>query len=105
MEEQPIDARAFTAARLYASAFSPLSHKLIPTASVPPRADECEFVPEALLFAKERNDLLLNPVGELINAIGLEMHGHFSGKRPTALYYYRELQNLRDPLHFRASRR
>jgi transcriptional regulator with XRE-family HTH domain len=25
----------------------------------------------------------------------------FSGKRPTALYYYRELQNLRDPLHFR----
>ena len=23
------------------------------------------------------------------------------GKRPTALYYYRELQNLRDPLHFR----
>ena len=25
------------------------------------------------------------------------------GKRPTRLYYYRELQNLRDPLHFRAS--
>jgi transcriptional regulator with XRE-family HTH domain len=24
----------------------------------------------------------------------------FNGKRPTALYYYRELQNLRDPLHF-----
>jgi transcriptional regulator with XRE-family HTH domain len=24
-------------------------------------------------------------------------------RRPTALYYYRELQNLRDPLHFRAS--
>jgi transcriptional regulator with XRE-family HTH domain len=23
------------------------------------------------------------------------------GKRPTQLYYYRELQNLRDPLHFR----
>ncbi|HET8623853.1 MAG TPA: helix-turn-helix transcriptional regulator [Gemmatimonadales bacterium] len=23
------------------------------------------------------------------------------GKQPTALYYYRELQNLRDPLHFR----
>lgn len=23
-----------------------------------------------------------------------------NGKRPTALYYYRELQNLRDPLHF-----
>jgi transcriptional regulator with XRE-family HTH domain len=25
----------------------------------------------------------------------------FNGRRPTALYYYRELQNLRDPLHFR----
>jgi hypothetical protein len=24
----------------------------------------------------------------------------FKGKRPTLLYYYRELQNLRDPLHF-----
>jgi hypothetical protein len=23
------------------------------------------------------------------------------GSRPTALYYYRELQNLRDPLNFR----
>jgi hypothetical protein len=23
------------------------------------------------------------------------------GKRPTPLYFYRELQNLRDPLHFR----
>ena len=27
----------------------------------------------------------------------------FKGKRPTPLYYYRELQNLRDPLHFRAA--
>jgi transcriptional regulator with XRE-family HTH domain len=26
----------------------------------------------------------------------------FNGKQPTPLYYYRELQNLRDPLHFRA---
>ena len=26
----------------------------------------------------------------------------FKKKRPTPLYYYRELQNLRDPLHFRA---
>jgi len=24
----------------------------------------------------------------------------FQNKRPAALYYYRELQNLRDPLHF-----
>jgi len=28
----------------------------------------------------------------------------FKGKRPLALYYYRELQNLRDPLHFRTPR-
>ena len=26
----------------------------------------------------------------------------FNGKRPTPVYYYRELQNLRDPLHFSA---
>jgi transcriptional regulator with XRE-family HTH domain len=26
----------------------------------------------------------------------------FKGKRPTPLYFYRELQSLRDPLHFRA---
>src|SRR3989440_765891 len=29
----------------------------------------------------------------------------FTGKRPTSLYYYRELQSLRDPLHFRAENR
>lgn len=29
----------------------------------------------------------------------------FDGRRPSALYYYRELQSLRDPLHFVAERR
>jgi transcriptional regulator with XRE-family HTH domain len=29
----------------------------------------------------------------------------FNGKRPTPIYYYRELQNLRDPLHFRSENR
>ena len=29
----------------------------------------------------------------------------FNGKRPTSTYYYRELQSLRDPLHFRAGNR
>jgi transcriptional regulator with XRE-family HTH domain len=29
----------------------------------------------------------------------------FNGKRLTSLYYYRELQSLRDPLHFRAENR
>jgi transcriptional regulator with XRE-family HTH domain len=28
----------------------------------------------------------------------------FKDKRPAALYYYRELQNLRDPLHFQTNR-
>ena len=27
----------------------------------------------------------------------------FNGRHPTPLFYYRELQNLRDPLHFRDS--
>ena len=27
----------------------------------------------------------------------------FKGRRPSPLYYYRELQNLRDPMHFRAA--
>jgi transcriptional regulator with XRE-family HTH domain len=34
--------------------------------------------------------------------IGFLKELRFKGKRPTALYYYRELQNLRDPLHFQA---
>jgi transcriptional regulator with XRE-family HTH domain len=28
----------------------------------------------------------------------------FRSKRPNALYYYRELQNMRDPMHFRVAR-
>ena len=27
----------------------------------------------------------------------------FRGKQPSPIYYYRELQNLRDPLHFTAA--
>jgi hypothetical protein len=34
--------------------------------------------------------------------IGFLSRLRMNGKRPTPLYYYRELQNLRDPLHFRA---
>ncbi len=32
--------------------------------------------------------------------IRLLRHQRFGGKRPTKLYYYRALQNLRDPIHF-----
>jgi transcriptional regulator with XRE-family HTH domain len=35
--------------------------------------------------------------------IGFLKKLRFKQRRPTALYYYRELQNLRDPLHFRAA--
>jgi transcriptional regulator with XRE-family HTH domain len=35
------------------------------------------------------------------NEIALLRNLRFDGKRPTPLYYYRELQSLRDPLHFR----
>ena len=48
------------------------------------------------------------------NAVGFGVHAteeeieflktlNFRGRRPAALYYYRELQNLRDPLHFPAA--
>jgi transcriptional regulator with XRE-family HTH domain len=33
--------------------------------------------------------------------IGFLRRLRFKGRRPTPLYYYRELQSLRDPLHFR----
>jgi hypothetical protein len=33
--------------------------------------------------------------------IGFLKRLRFTGRQPTPLYYYRELQNLRDPLHFR----
>ena len=36
--------------------------------------------------------------------IGFLRKLRFKGRRPTPLYYYRELQNLRDPLHFRFAR-
>ena len=35
--------------------------------------------------------------------IGFLRRLKFNGRRPAALYYYRELQNLRDPLHFPAA--
>ena len=33
--------------------------------------------------------------------LGFLKSHRFNGRQPTPLYYYRELQNLRDPLHFR----
>ena len=36
------------------------------------------------------------------SSLGLKLL-RFRDRRPTPIYYYRELQNLRDPLHFRAT--
>jgi len=58
-----------------------------------PAADEeglKEFLKDAALSAGASTEEI-----EFLKALRIK------GKRPTALYYYRELQNLRDPLHFR----
>jgi transcriptional regulator with XRE-family HTH domain len=60
----------------------------------PPRAEEPGFKE----FLRDRN-LSGEAAPEEIEFLrGLR----FKGRRPTSLYYYRELQNLKDPLHFRA---
>ena len=52
-------------------------------------------------FLKDRS-LSADATPEEIDFLrGLRFNGE---RRPTAIYYYRELQNLRDPLHFRESR-
>src|SRR5438445_274008 len=50
------------------------------------------------------------PLGELerlitatVEEIALLKRLRFTHKRPTPLFYYRELQSLRDPLHFRTA--
>ena len=48
-------------------------------------------------------DFLQNPVlsgSATEEEIGFLKRLRFRGRRPTAFYYYRELQNLRDPVHF-----
>jgi len=49
------------------------------------------------------NEFLQNPAlsgSATEEELGFLKRLRFKGKRPTSLYYYRELQNLRDPLHF-----
>ena len=49
-------------------------------------------------------DFLRNPAmsGDAsVEEIGFLKRLRFKRSRPSALYYYRELQSLRDPLHFR----
>jgi transcriptional regulator with XRE-family HTH domain len=50
-------------------------------------------------------EFLLDPTlsgGVTVDEVAFLKRLAFGTKRPTPLYYYRELQSLRDPLHFRA---
>jgi transcriptional regulator with XRE-family HTH domain len=61
------------------------------------RADRTEDEPGFTEFLKN-SSLSGNATKEEIELL---KKLRFNGKRPTPLYYYRELQSLRDPLHFR----
>ncbi len=62
-----------------------------------PEADEQPGLRDFLKDASLSRDTTLEELTFL-----KQLRFRFKGKRPTALYYYRELQNLRDPLHFQA---
>lgn len=79
-----------------------LSHNVVPG-----QAKRFEFVErEADLPAGEEPGLrkfLQDPAmsaGVSAEEVAFLKHLRFKHKRPTPLYYYRELQSLRDPLHF-----
>src|SRR6266403_6009578 len=48
-------------------------------------ADEGDFVWESFLFSKQREDVLLQPLGKLRNAIGLQLHVNSACKHDTLL--------------------
>lgn len=62
-----------------------------------PEAEEEPGLREFLQDTAMSGDITLEELAFL-----KQLRFRFEGKRPTALYYYRELQNLRDPLHFQA---
>jgi transcriptional regulator with XRE-family HTH domain len=64
------------------------------------RADQADTEPGFAEFLK--NSLLSGSASK--EEIEFLKKLRFNGKRPTPLYYYRELQNLRDPLHFRSQK-
>ena len=70
----------------------PKKFEFVETEAEPPRKEEPGFK----RFLRDRvlsGDALEEEIAFLKSL-------KFNGKRPTPLYYYRELQNLRDPLHF-----
>ena len=63
-----------------------------------PASDPHEQEPGLIEFLVDRSLSGNVTPGELRFLQGLR----FNGTQPTRLYFYRELQNLRDPLHVRA---
>lgn len=74
---------------------------------IPGYAKKFEFVEKDAARTEEEPGLteFLRQPSVTVGATGEEIEFlkglRFNGKHPTLLYYYRELQNLRDPLHFR----
>jgi transcriptional regulator with XRE-family HTH domain len=74
---------------------------------IPGYAKKFEFVETDTAQSEQELGLtqFLRHPGGSDGATGVELEFlkglRFNGKHPTPLYYYRELQNLRDPLHFR----
>ena len=58
--------------------------------------DGAEVEPGLAQFLRDRS---LSD-GATEEEIAFLQHLELPGRRPTPLFYYRELQNLRDPLHF-----
>jgi transcriptional regulator with XRE-family HTH domain len=72
---------------------------------IPGYAKKFEFVERELAETQEEpalTEFLMQSVngGATEEEVEFLRRLRFRGKRPTPLYYYRELQNLRDPLHF-----
>jgi transcriptional regulator with XRE-family HTH domain len=80
-----------------------LNHRVVP--GHVKRFEFIEKEPEpALAEQPGLAEFLKDPVlsaGATTDELGFLKQLRFKGRVPTALYYYRELQNLRDPLHFR----
>jgi hypothetical protein len=80
-----------------------LNHRLVP--GRPRRLDFVEIEPDQPLEDEPGLTEFLHDTSLRGNITQDEMEFlrslRFKAKRPNPLYYYRELQNLRDPLHFR----
>jgi predicted transcriptional regulator len=82
-----------------------LSHRLVP--GEPKKFEFVERAPATLVVQEPGLEAFLKDPSLRGDASAQEIEFlkqlRFVGKRPTPLYYYRELQSLRDPLHFRSA--